>query len=201
MKKTSTLLLFFAAFSMLQACAAFRPVSESGNDVVSERFEDGFPKWVDMPRHGLKEGMIGGVGRSDLADVDVEAAKSEAELIARNKIAQELETNIRSVVTRQTATASKSRDAAAKYQKMNEERISNVVSKRIVGSRVDEYLFFDKAGKVDRTNPKTVYVRVILDLDIKALAVDLGANELTPEEQEAFTEVLRKEFTQTTPEA
>lgn len=190
----------FLALQAVTACALFRPVSESGNDVVSARFDDGFPKWVDMPRHGLKEGMIGGVGRSDLADVDVESAKSEAELIARNKIAQELESNIRSVVSRETANANaKTRSEAAKFKKINEERISNIVSKRIVGSRVDEYLYINTLGKVDRVNPKTVYVRVILDVDIKSLATDLGANELTEAEQAAFTQVLVEEFTQVDP--
>lgn len=164
------------------------------DDIKSERHSSGYPKWMMMPRDGLPDGMIAGVGRSDIADVDVEAAKSEAELIARNKIAQELETNIRSTVTRDSTAASEGRDKAASFAKINEEKISNIVAKRIVGSRVHEYIFYNKDGKEDPINPKTVFVRVILNVDVKALAEDLGDNTLSEDEKALFADSLRERF-------
>jgi hypothetical protein len=174
-------------------------VSESGNDVVSETGKDGFPKWLKWPRHGLKSGMIAGVGISNLAPVsDLEAAKSEAELVARNRIAQEIETNIRSTVTKASQTSIDSSDGATKkvsFKKLNEEDISNIVAKRIVGARIDEWFMVNADGKEDMFNVNTVYVRIILDMDIKALAEDLGTHEgLTDEEKSVFADSLRQRF-------
>ena len=162
-------------------------VSPSGNGVVSEKFDDGFPKWYDMPRNGLPAGMIAGVGRSDIADVDVEGAKSEAETIARSKIAEELETNI-------VKSANSSFSTASKKPRAFDETIKSVVAKRIVGARVDEFQYFNKAGKQDRIAPKTVLVRIILDIDIKALATDLGSLDMSDQEKKIFTGALAENF-------
>lgn len=183
-------------FLWVAGCATRGPISDSGNDVVSRRLENGLPQWIFMPRSGLKDTMIGGVGTSHLADVDIESAKSEASLMARNNLAKELESNIRSVISTEAAILSKKRSSTSKLQKLMEERMSNVIAKRIVGSRVDEYVYLNEEGKADFVNPKTVTVRVILDVDIKGLATDLGANEMTKEEQDAFSAALRNAFSE-----
>ena len=142
---------------------------------VTVNKEDQMPVWINDPRAGLEDATIAGVGSDQAADTDVESSKQAAEAIASEKVAQELEKKIVSMFEKQIA-----RKKAGKKVKFSEKissSIKQLVAKKMVGVRYKEYYFVNAEGKPDRINPKTIFVRAILDAENKALAEDLGAIE------------------------
>jgi len=119
------------------------------------------PKWAKKPHDGLRLGLIGGVGVSNFADVDENAAKAAAELDARTDLSQQLK-NIVLVALDQT------KDASASLFK---EKIRAKIGNRLIGSYPDEYEYLNKAGKPDGLNPKTIYVRIVLDVEVNLTSI------------------------------
>ena len=161
--------LWICGLVMANGCAT----TERQGVTVSK--EDQMPVWINDPRNGLEDATIAGVGSDQAADTDVESSKQAAEAIASEKVAQELEKKIVSMFEKQIA-----RKKAGKKVKFSEKITSSIkqlVAKKMVGVRYKEYYYLNAEGKPDRINPKTVFVRAILDAENKALAEDLGAIE------------------------
>ena len=137
--------------------------------------EDEMPVWINDPRSGLEEATIAGVGSDQAADADVESSKQAAEAIASEKVAQELEKKIVSMFEKQIIR--KKAGKKVQFSERINSSIKQLVAKKMVGVRYQEYYYLNADGKPDRINPKTIYVRAVLDAENKALAEDLGAIE------------------------
>lgn len=72
------------AAGTLGACAS------SGPNLAA----DGLPVWVDNPCLGQSKEAICAVAESDFAGVDVELAKTDAETVAKNRIADQISAKV-----------------------------------------------------------------------------------------------------------
>ena len=170
MKKATLIFsLGILGFAMLGGCAT----TERQGVTVSK--EDEMPVWINDPRSGLEEATIAGVGSDQAADADVESSKQAAEAIASEKVAQELEKKIVSMFEKQIIR--KKAGKKVQFSERINSSIKQLVAKKMVGVRYQEYYYLNADGKPDRINPKTIYVRAVLDAENKALAEDLGAIE------------------------
>ncbi len=168
-KATMVLSLWVCGLIMANGCAT----TERQGVTVSK--EDEMPVWINDPRSGLEEATIAGVGSDQAADADVESSKQAAEAIASEKVAQELEKKIVSMFEKQIIR--KKAGKKVQFSERINSSIKQLVAKKMVGVRYQEYYYLNADGKPDRVNPKTIYVRAVLDAENKALAEDLGAIE------------------------
>lgn len=168
-KYTMVLGLWICGLVMANGCAT------TERQGVTVNKEDQLPVWINDPRAGLEEATIAGVGSDKDADTDVESSKQAAEAVASDKVAQELEKKIVSMFEKQTAR--KKTGKKVKFSEKINSSIKQLVAKKMIGVRYKEYYYINAEGKPDRINPKTIFVRAILDAENKALAEDLGAIE------------------------
>tara|TARA_Y100001954_G_C15591192_1_gene493292 strand:+ start:146 stop:718 length:573 start_codon:yes stop_codon:yes gene_type:complete len=170
MKKYKMILgLWVCGLVMFNGCAT------TERQGVTVNKEDEMPVWINDPRSGLEEATIAGVGSDQAADADVESSKQAAEAIASEKVAQELEKKIVSMFEKQIIR--KKAGKKVQFSERINSSIKQLVAKKMVGVRYQEYYYLNADGKPDRINPKTIYVRAVLDAENKALAEDLGAIE------------------------
>ena len=170
MKKLVTILGFgICGLTMGMGCAT------TERQGVQVNKEDQLPVWINDPRAGLEEATIAGVGIDRDADTDPEIAKQAAQLMASDQVAQELEKKIVSILEKQVARVRKGKKA--KFSEKINASIKQLVAKKMIGVRYQEYYYLNKDGQPDRVNPKVVYVRAVLDATNKELAEDLGSIE------------------------
>jgi hypothetical protein len=155
MTRANLTLLIVVAALLLPGCKKKAPPANSG---VAN---DGSPTWLDNPYAGKDAGThICTSAQSDFAAVDVEAAKTDAETAAKNRVADQ----VNAKVSRLTERLSSAMKDLANGRTVGERTIrdinQNFVEMSLPGLRYLEYHYLP-----DRLSPEVVYVWVCVDYD------------------------------------
>lgn len=159
--------------------------------------EDGLPVWIDRPCDGEDPETICAVGSSDFAAADVEAAKADAETVAKNQVADQLQTRV-TRLTERANTVMQELGGKPVGEKTFKDINRNFNEREIVGLRYVEYFYYP-----DRVSPEKVYVRAVLNQDSAKFSQDVidamakaGAEELELSHEEAMLrlQAVREEY-------
>jgi uncharacterized coiled-coil protein SlyX len=157
--RPSKLIVALSATALLAACA-----HSSGTPVT----EEGVPVWVDNACHGQPKEAICAVGQSDFAAADVEAAKTDAETAAKNRIVDQLQANV-GRLTERLSSVMKDLANGKTYGKRTLKDINqNFTEMTLTGLRYESYHYLP-----DRLHPEVVYVRAILTVDTNKMSEDI----------------------------
>lgn len=161
--------------------------------------KDGLPIWVDKPCAGLPKEALCAVGESDFAAVDVEAAKTDAETAAKNKLADQLESKIGRLTERLSSAMKDLTTGKYVGERTLKEINQNFQQATLRGLRFEEYHFHP-----NRLEPKRVWVRAILTVEtnqmsqeiMNAMMTDALAQklELKHEEAQARFDAVRRQY-------
>jgi hypothetical protein len=144
---------------LANACASDSNKREVNEAKEKRIADDGLPDWYDDPMVGLPKGALGGIGESGLAAMDVEMAKTEAETIARGKVAEQLQVKVTKVVERSAQVMQDLSGGKPVAEKTMRDMQQDRVNQGLVGIRY-EYFYYP-----DRIEPTKIYVRATLDVD------------------------------------
>lgn len=160
--------------------------------------EDGLPNWIDFPCDGQAPETICAVGSSDFAAADVEAAKTDAQTVAKNQIADQLQAEVRGLTERYNTVMAKVGGKPVGQRSLKQIN-QNVTDTTIVGLRYVEYHYMPT-----RAEPEKVWVRAILTSDSNKFSQDVldamltAANEeeleLNHEEAQLRFEEVRRQY-------
>lgn len=156
MKKLALVLVPALLASACSSDSNKREVNEAKEKRIAD---DGLPDWYDDPMVGLPKGALAGIGESGLAEMDVEMAKTEAETIARGKVAEQLQVKVTKVVERSASVMQDMAGGKPVAEKTMRDMQQDRVNQGMVGIRY-EYFYYP-----DRIEPKKIYVRATLDVD------------------------------------
>jgi hypothetical protein len=194
--------LFFAYSTVSTAlfgCAT--DGKEVNGDKQVKLEDDGLPNWIDDCGVGLEKGTICAVAESDFAATDVEAAKTDAEIAAKNRISDQLSTKVGRLQERvQNVVKDLSRGKAMGERSLKDIN-QNFVERELVGLRYESYFFYP-----NRVNPTKVWVRATLTVDDAAYSQQIVDSmmqsamaegiELKHEEAQARFDAVRKAYLQ-----
>lgn len=172
---------------LLGACASAPQVTE-----------EGLPIWVDRPCDGQPAGTICAVGESDFAAADVEAAKTDAETAAKNRIMDQLQAKVGRLTERLNSAMKDLANGRVYGERTLKDINRNFTEMTLTGLRYESYHYLP-----DRLNPQKVYVRVLLSVDTNKMSEDIAAAMMTSaaeeklefkheEAQQRFDEVRRE---------
>ena len=162
---------------LLAFCALATPIScASGPEVTKE----GLPVWVDQPCSGLDAATtLCAVGESDFAAADVEAAKTDAETAAKNRIAEQLQAKNGRLVERLSSAMKDLANGRTYGERTVKDINRNFSETTLTGLRFDAYHFIP-----DRLSPQRVFVRALLSVDTNKMAQDISAAMLSSAAQD-----------------
>ena len=161
--------LAVAMLSGLPSCA-------SAPDVTKE----GLPVWVDTPCSGIDGGTtLCAVGESDFARADVEAAKTDAETAAKNRIAEQLQAKNGRLVERLSSAMKDLANGRTYGERTIKDINRNFSETTLTGLRFDAYHFIP-----DRLSPQRVFVRALLSVDTNKMSEDIASAMLSSAAQE-----------------
>ncbi len=115
------------------------------------------PAWLDWPCQDQPPDAICAVGESDFAAVDIEAAKTDAEVAAKNRIADQLNAKIARLVTRVRVVLKDFNTGKAIGQSGISDANQTFTEQTLKGLRYTEYFYHPS-----RFNAQKVFVRAIL---------------------------------------
>jgi|SRR4051812_36084731 hypothetical protein len=188
-----------AATALLAVCACSGSKANVQPDKDRETLSDGLPAWVDAPCAGAPKDAICAVAESDFATADVEAAKVDAEMVCKNRIADQISTRV-SRLTERLSSAMKDLSAGRTVGERTLKDINqNFQELTLNGLRFDDYFYWPT-----RAEPKKVYVRALVTVDSNRMSQDIvnamlaGAMrdklELKHEEAQQRFEAVRKQY-------
>ena len=154
MTRTNLILLPLAAALLLPGCGK-KKAPPTG------MASDGSPTWLDNPYAGKDAGThICTSAQSDFAKADVEAAKTDAETVAKNRIADQVDAKV-GRLTERLSSAFKDLSSGEIYGERTLKDINqNFVEMSLPGLRYLEYHYLP-----DRLSPEVVYVWACVDFD------------------------------------
>lgn len=174
---------------VLGACAASGPQLKA----------DGIPAWVDQPCAGQPAVALCAVGESDLAAANVEAAKTDAETAAKNKIVDQISAKVGRLTERLNSAMKDLSNGQIVGERTVKDINRNFQEMTIGGLRYVEYFFLP-----DRLSPKRVWVRAVVTVDSNKMSQDIvnammrGATEqkLEMKHEEAMNrfDAVRKQY-------
>jgi len=139
--------------------------------IKNQATEEGLPCWLTEPSCECEANEFVGIGTSELAAVDMSAAKTDAQTMATNEIARQLNQEVNNLVER-SVTAMRDLGAGDVYgQKTLKDINENFILMEIRGARFTDYYYVPTV-----TNAQTVHVRARLSVDSNALADEVLAS-------------------------
>lgn len=151
------IVIVFAGAAWLSACSGARAPEQK------PLASDG-PAWLEQPCAGLpsSDSIICGVGESDFAETDVEAAKVDAETAAKNRVADQLSAwNER--LTERLNGIMKEAGGRPVGERTLKDINGNYQRIELTGLRFSDYAYYPS-----RLSPKKVFVRAVLSVDTNA---------------------------------
>lgn len=118
---------------------------------------DQVPAWVDQPCISQPADVICAVGESDFAAADIEAAKTDAEAAAKNRITDQLMAQNARLTARLSSAIKDLSNGRTLGQRVLQDINSNFTQQTLSGLRFTEYFYYP-----DRLAPQKVFVRAIL---------------------------------------
>ena len=138
-------------------CKSGPPVQEEKSVALKN---DGLPLWLDQPCVGQPVDALCAAGESDFAAADVEAAKTDAETAAKNRIADQLQARNTRLTERYSNALKDLGNGKVLGQRSLADINRNFNEQALQGLRYTEYFYYP-----DRVNPRKVYVRAVLTQD------------------------------------
>lgn len=129
------------------------------------------------------------MGESDLAAADVEAAKTDAETAAKNRIADQLKTKVSRLTERLSNAAKDLANGAVYGQRTVKDINQNFTEQELVGLRYISYFYYPT-----RMKPEKIWVRASLKVDnakisqgiVDAMMAAAKADNLEMDHEEAM---------------
>jgi hypothetical protein len=137
----------------------------------TETTSSGVPKWVRQCSAGLPARTICAAGESDLAATDVEAAKTDAEISAKNRLVDQLQTKVGRLQERAVSAMKDLSGGKVLGERTLKDINQNFVEQKLIGLKYVEYFYFPNELK-----PKKIFVLATVDANDAQIAADvLGA--------------------------
>jgi hypothetical protein len=165
----------------------------------TETTSSGMPKWVRQCSAGLPARTICAAGESDLAAADVEAAKTDAEISAKNRLVDQLQTKVGRLQERAVSAMKDLSDGRVLGERTLKDINQNFVEQKLIGLKYVEYFYYP-----DEVEPKKIFVLATVDVNDAQIAADvLGALqasakaerlEMKHEEAQQRFDKVRKEY-------
>ncbi len=194
--KRAALAMVFLAGIELGGCS-------SGPQVQPEKKlslkDDGLPVWVDQPCVGLPVGALCSVAESDFAGADVEAAKTDAETVCKNRIADQISTQVGRLTERLSSAMKDLSHGQVVGEKTLKDINQNYQQTTLRGVRYVDYFFFP-----DRVSPKKLWVRAMVTVDSNKMSREVADAmlsaaaaqrlEMRHEEAQARFDAVRRQY-------
>jgi hypothetical protein len=141
--------------------------------IVHQAVTQGLPEWINTPCFDCEDGEIAGFARSDVAALDFNTAKAEAETLAQAAIAQQLEAEVTYLVelTGEMMTDVDPDRVTSIGNRTRKQMDETFVYEHVRGVEFTDYYYLP-----DANHPEAILVRAKTSLDREALAREvLGA--------------------------
>lgn len=138
--------------------------------VKNQATQAGYPAWVSDACYDCEEGEMAGFGRSDVAAVDFNTAKGEAEAMALAHVGQQLQTEVDYLmeVAAEVFTDIEPDQLVDLGNRTRKQMDMNYVHQSVRGAEFVDYLYLPN---LDR--PESILVRAKVSVEREALANDL----------------------------
>lgn len=177
-----TSLLAVALSASLTGC-------KSSPEIRTRTADDGLPVWLSQPCADMPVEALCAVGESDFAAIDVEAAKTDAETAAKNRIADQVQAEVGRLTERLSSAMKDLAQGRIYGQRSLKDINQNFQQLSLRGLRYTEYFFHP-----DRVNPKKIWVRAVVTIDsnklsqeiMNAMLADAAADKLEIKHEDAM---------------
>lgn len=177
------------------AAGALGACASSNTNLAS----DGLPVWIDNPCMNQPAGAICAVAESDFAASDVEMAKTDAETVAKNRIADQISAKV-GRLTERLASAMKDLTTGQTVGERTLKDINqNFQEQTLNGLRYVDYFYYP-----NRVEPKKLWVRAVVTVESNKFSQDIvnammaGAQserlEMKHEEAQNRFDAVRKQY-------
>lgn len=138
--------------------------------VKNQAVQEGLPAWVSSPCFDCTEGEMAGFGRSDVAAIDFNTAKGEAEAMAMAHLGQQLQTEVDYLmeVASEIYTDIDPDAMVNLGNRTRKQMDQNFVHQSVRGAEFVDYYYIP-----DLATPQSVFVRAKISLEREALANQL----------------------------
>ena len=138
--------------------------------MISQAVDEGYPCWVSNPCCDCVEGEMAGFGRSDIAAVDFNTAKGEAEALSLGHVGQQLQSEVDYLmeVAAEVFTDIEPDQMVTMGNRTRKQMDQTFVHQSVRGAEFTDYLYLPNL-----TSPQSILVRAKVSVDREALANDL----------------------------
>ena len=138
--------------------------------VGAQALNEGMPAWISNPCFDCGDGEMAGFGRSDIAAIDFNTAKGEAEAMALAHIGQQLQTEVDYLmeVASEVYTDIEPDQITNLGNRTRKQMDQNFVHQSVRGAEFVDYYYLP-----DLTTPQSVLVRAKISLEREDLANQL----------------------------